>query len=285
MATYETLLVDHPRPGIAVATLNRPDRLNALTFQMFGELAHLAADTAADDRVRVLVLTGAGRGFCAGLDLADAATLPDMTAAGFLQGQEHWSQAITSFRRLPKPVIAAVNGPAAGAGFSLALAADIRIAAPAARFNAAYIKIGLTGGDCGSSWLLPRIVGLGHAYEILLTGRQVEADEAARIGLVNRVVPAGDLLAAALDTAELIAANSPLGVRLTKQMVQVNVDAPSLEAAVELENRNQALAAGTQDMVEAFMAFREKRPPSPAADVLPHPASARLRPLPARLVN
>jgi enoyl-CoA hydratase/carnithine racemase len=262
MATCETLLVDRPRTGIAVATLNRPDRLNALTFQMFDELARLAADIAADDRVRVLVLTGAGRGFCAGLDLTDAATLPDMTTATFLDGQEVWSRAITSFRRLPKPVIAAVNGPAAGAGFSLALAADIRIATPAARFSAAYIKIGLTGGDCGSSWMLPRIVGLGHAYEILLTGRLVEADEAARIGLVNRVVPAEDLLTAALEVAELIAANSPLGVRLTKQMVQANVDAPSLEAAVELENRNQALTAGTQDMAEALAAFLERRPPA-----------------------
>src|SRR6516162_4572160 len=149
MATFETLLVDRPQAGIAVATLNRPDRLNALTFSMFDELGQMAADIAADDRVRVLVLTGAGRGFCAGLDLADAAALPDMTAARFLEGQESWSRAVTSFRRLPKPVIAAVNGPAAGAGFSLALAADIRIAAPAARFSAAFIRIGLTGGDCG----------------------------------------------------------------------------------------------------------------------------------------
>jgi enoyl-CoA hydratase len=262
MATYETLLVDRPRPGIAVATLNRPDRLNALTFQAFDELLRLATDIAADDGVRVLVLTGAGRGFCAGLDLSDAATLPEMTATRFLEGQETWSRAITSFRRLPKPVIAAVNGAAAGAGFSLALAADIRIAGPAARFNAAFIKIGLTGGDCGSSWMLPRIVGLGLAYEILLTGRLVAADEAARIGLVNGVVPADELLTAALDMADMIAANSPLGVRLTKQMVQVNVDASSLEAAVELENRNQALTAGTQDMAEAYAAFREKRAPA-----------------------
>ena len=260
--TGGTLLVDRPRAGIVVATLNRPDRLNALTFSVFGELERLAAAIGADDSARVLVLTGAGRGFCAGLDLDDAATLPDMTAARFLDGQEGWSRAITSFRRLPKPVIAAVNGPAAGAGFSLALAADIRLASPAARFNAAFVKIGLTGGDCGSSWMLPRIVGLGHAYEILLTGRLVEADEAARIGLVNRIVPAPDLLTAALDMAELVAANSPLGVRLTKQVVQLNVDAPSLEAAVELENRNQALAAGTKDMAEALLAFREKRAPA-----------------------
>ena len=260
--TGGTLLVDRPRAGIVVATLNRPDRLNALTFSMFGELEQLAAAIGADDGARVLVLSGAGRGFCAGLDLDDAATLPDMTAARFLHDQEGWSRAITSFRRLPKPVIAAVNGPAAGAGFSLALAADIRLASPAARFNAAFIKIGLTGGDCGSSWMLPRIVGLGHAYEILLTGRLIDADEAARIGLVNRVVPAPDLLPAALDLAELIAANSPFGVRLTKQLVQVNVDAPSLDAAAELENRNQALAAGTNDMAEALLAFREKRAPA-----------------------
>src|SRR6476646_7839172 len=194
MAPGQTLLVDRPRTGITVATLNRPDQLNALTFAMFDDLAQLAAEIAADDGARVLVLTGAGRGFCAGLDLADAATLPDMPAARFLEGQERWSRAITSLRRLPKPVIAAVNGPAAGAGFSLALAADIRIAAPAARFNAAFIKIGLTGGDCVSSWMLPRIVGLGHAYEILLTGRFVDSGEAARIGLVNRVVAAEELL-------------------------------------------------------------------------------------------
>ena len=262
MATYETLLVDRPRAGITVATLNRPDRLNALSFGMFDELFRLSQEIAADDETRVLVLTGAGRGFCAGLDLADASTLPDMSGPEFLRAQESWAEAITSFRRLAKPVIAAVNGAAAGAGFSLALAADIRIAAPAARFNAAFIKVGLTGGDCGSSWMLPRVVGLGLAYEILLTGRFIDSDEAARIGLVNRVVPEDDLLHEALDLAETITQNSPVGVSLTKRVVQLNVDAPSLEAAVELENRGQTLAAGTQDMSEALQAFREKRPPA-----------------------
>jgi enoyl-CoA hydratase len=163
---------------------------------------------------------------------------------------------------LPKPVIAAVNGAAAGAGFSLALAADIRLAAPAARFNAAFVKIGLTGGDCGSSWMLPRIVGLGHASDILLTGRFVDADEAARIGLVNRVVPAQDLRQEAIALATSITDNSPLGVRLTKQVVQMNVDAPSLHAALEVENRNQALASRTEDMNEALQAFVERRKPS-----------------------
>jgi enoyl-CoA hydratase/carnithine racemase len=262
VADADTIQTDRPVPGVLVATLNRPHRMNALTFGMFGQLQTLCDDVAADDTVRTVILTGAGRAFCAGLDLDDAASLSAMTAAQFLHEQEGWAHAITSFRRLPKPVIAAVNGAAAGAGFSLALAADIRLATPAARFNAAFVKIGLTGGDCGSSWMLPRIVGLGHAYEILLTGRFVDAAEAAGIGLVNRLVAPDDLLPQAITLAETINANSPLGVRLTKQVVQTNVDAPSLEAAIEIENRNQALASRSPDMAEALTAFREKRPPS-----------------------
>jgi enoyl-CoA hydratase/carnithine racemase len=258
----DTVLVDRPAHGVLVATLNRPQRRNALTFAMFAQLQALSDDIAADDTVRTVIITGAGPGFCAGLDLEDAATLPAMTAAQFLHAQEGWANAITSFRRLAKPVIAAVNGPAAGAGFSLALAADIRLATPAARFNAAFIKIGLTGGDCGSSWLLPRIVGLGQASEILLTGRFVDSVEAERVGLVNRLVGPDDLLTEAIALAQSINANSPLGVRLTKQVIQTNVDAPSLEAAVAIENRNQALASRSPDMAEALAAFREKRPPS-----------------------
>ena len=261
MRSWETLAVERPRDGVVLLTLQRPERLNALTFQMFAELGDFCAEVAADDQVRVVVVTGAGRGFCAGLDLDEAATLSDMTPAGMLRGQESWAGAVAAFRRLPQPVIAAVNGAAAGAGFSLALAADVRYASPAARFNAAFVRIGLTGGDCGSSWMLPRIVGLGHAYEILLTGRLVDAEEAVRIGLVNRVVPADELVGAALELAGSIVSNSPLGVRLTKQVVQVNVDAPSLEAALELENRNQVLTGQTEDMAEALRAFREKRPP------------------------
>jgi enoyl-CoA hydratase/carnithine racemase len=261
MPTYDDLTVSRPRDGIVLVTLSRPDKLNALTFQMFAELRRLCDDLAKDDTARVVVLTGAGRAFCAGLDLDDAGTLPDMTTAEMVRGQESWADAITAFRRIPQPVLAAVNGAAAGAGFSLALAADIRLASPAARFNAAFVKIGLTGGDCGSSWALPRVVGLGHASEILLTGRMVEADEAAAIGLVNRVVTADELVPAALDLAAVIAGNSPLGVRLTKEVVQANVDATSLEEAVALENRGQVITSRTEDMVEALRAFREKRLP------------------------
>lgn len=261
MTQYVTLTLERPRPGVAVVTLSRPARLNALTFEMFRELHQVCDEVAAEQDDRVLVLTGAGRGFCAGLDLEDAGQLPGMTTVQMMAGQESWADAIAAFHRLPKPVIAAVNGAAAGAGFSLALAADIRLAAPEARFNAAFVRIGLSGGDCGSSYLLPRIVGLGRASEILMTGRFVGAEEAAQIGLVNRVVPAEELLDAAFSLAEQIAANSPFGVALTKKVLAFNVDAPSLDAALEVENRNQVLATRTSDMPEALAAFREKRTP------------------------
>lgn len=168
---------------------------------------------------------------------------------------------ITAFRNLAKPVVAAVNGPAAGAGFGLALAADIRVVSSKASFHPAFVKIGLTGGDVGVSWMLPRIVGLGHASEILLTGRAVDAEHAARIGLANAVVEPEDLLDRAVGHAREIAAHSPFGMRLTKQVLQTNVDTPSLQAALELENRNQVLATRGRDMAEALRAFREKRSP------------------------
>jgi enoyl-CoA hydratase/carnithine racemase len=261
VTAYTTLTLERAADGVALVTLNRPDRLNAITFRMFEEWQQVCTEVAADDDVRVLVLTGAGRAFCAGLDLEDAGTLSSMTTQQMMVGQEAWADATTAFNRLAKPVIAAVNGAAAGAGFSLALVADIRLAAPEARFNAAFVRIGLSGGDCGSSYFLPRVVGLGRAAEILMTGRFVGADEAASIGLVNRVVPADSLLDEALATAAAIAANSPFGVRLTKRVLQQNVDAPSLSAALEVENRNQVLTTRTEDMVEALAAFREKRPP------------------------
>lgn len=261
-SSYNTLLLERPSPGIMVARLNRPDRLNAITFEMFDEFLALQREVDADEDARVLVITGSGRAFCAGLDLDQAATLPQMTPTVMLEGQETWARSIAGFRHMDKPVIAAVNGPAAGAGMGLALAADIRLASNSAKFNAAFIRIGLTGGDVGCSWLLPRLIGLGRAYEMLLTGRFVEADEALRIGLVTEVTSNEDLLTRALAVAELICGNSPFGVRMTKRVVQTNVDAPSLDAAIDLENRNQVLAVQTQDMTEALTAFREKRAPN-----------------------
>ena len=261
VSTVETLDVERVSSEIVVARLNRPERLNAMTFEMFDEFANLQQEVDNDPTARVLIVTGTGRAFCAGLDLDLAATLPDMNAADLLAWQESWARSIAGFRHMDKPVIAAVNGAAAGAGMALALAADIRIASPAARFNAAFIRIGLTGGDVGTSWLLPRIVGFGRALEILMTGRFVDAEEALRIGMVTEIASESDLLERALETAALICRNSPFGVRMTKKVLQANVDASSLDAAIDLENRNQVLAFQTDDMREAFNAFREKRDP------------------------
>jgi enoyl-CoA hydratase/carnithine racemase len=258
---YAELVVDRPTPQIVVAKLNRSSRLNALTPETFKDFVRLQDEVEGDDDVRALIVTGEGRGFCAGLDLDTASSLPAMPASVMLRTQESWSRAVAGFRGLSKPVIAAINGVAAGAGMGIALAADLRIAAPTARFNAAFVKIGLSGGDVGTSYLLPRLVGLGRATEILMTGRFVDADEALTIGLVTQVVEGRALLGEALRIAGVICGNSPTGMELTKHVIRANLDAPSLDAALALENRNQVLATRTIDMVEALTAFREKRPP------------------------
>lgn len=261
MNDYEGLSLHAPEAGILVATLDRPDKYNALTLTSFPAMSAFFRDVSADRSVRAVILTGAGKGFCSGLDLEDAVTLSRYSANEYVSLQQVLGAVASDMRRCTTPIIAAVNGAAAGAGFSLALAADIRIASTAAKFNAAFIRIGLTGGDVGSSYLLPRIVGLGVATEILMTGRFVLPDEALRIGLVSSVVAPSDLMETAVATARSIAANSPLGVRLTKQVIQTNVDAPSIETALELESRNQTLAVGNADMKEALAAFLEKRAP------------------------
>ncbi len=261
MTDFRTLQLSHPSPGVALATLNRPERLNAITFEMFDEFVELQRRVDADPATRALVITGGGRGFCAGLDLDCAAQLPDMTATEMMREQQKWGAAVAGFRHMSTPVIAAVNGPAAGAGMGLALAADIRIATESARFNAAFVKVGLSGGDVGTSWALPRLVGLARATEILLTGRFVTAHEALQIGLVTDVTSSESLLDKAYEIAEMIASNSPFGMTLTKQVIQQNVDAQSLDAAIAVENRNQVLATRTSDMREALTAFREKRRP------------------------
>jgi enoyl-CoA hydratase len=246
----------------AVVTLDRPERLNALDWEAFEELDETYASLDADPGVRAIVVTGAGRGFSAGLDLEVAAVLADMTPEEMYRRQVAGGRTLSKARELTTPVIAAVNGPASGGGLALALAADVRLCSPEAFFNVAFVRLGLTGCDVGVSWLLPRVVGLGHASEMMLTGRRVHAEEAERIGLVNRVVPAGELLEEALATARLIAGNSPFGVALTKEGLQLAVDAPSLQAALALENRQQVLASRTEGHREAVRAFLESRPAS-----------------------
>jgi enoyl-CoA hydratase/carnithine racemase len=260
MTQPETIRVDVSAPGIAVVTLHRPERLNAMTPQMLAELSAVAGELDADHGLRVVVLTGAGRGFCSGYDLEEAAGLAALTPAGMMDRQRAGMRAVLAFRELRQPVIAAINGPAVGGGLSLALAADIRLAADGAILSAAFVRIGMTAGDLGCSWQLPRIVGTGLAAELMLTGRKIDAAEASRIGLVNRVVPGGELMSEAMELAGQIAANSPMGVALTKSALHANAEIPSLRAAMELENRGQVLATRAADMPEALAAFREGRP-------------------------
>lgn len=211
------------------------------------------------------MITGAGNGFCAGLDLGGYGTPPGAdglagVAAGFAT-QTHIASLIPHLRSLPVPVIAAVNGAAAGGGLALALGSDIRVAGRSARFNVAFVRVGLSGCDIGVSWLLPRLIGASRAWELMLTGRIIESDEADRIGLVTRVVPDDGLLDSAYETAELIASNSPWGVRMTKEVGWSQLEIGSLQAGIDLENRTQILSSHTEDMQEAIAAFLEKRPP------------------------
>jgi len=258
MGPYSTLATELLSEGVLVVTLNRPEKLNAITLEMFTELERLAADVTAATDVRVVVLTGAGRGFCAGYDLAEAEQLPGLSATEMLDRQELAMRALVGLRDLRVPVIAAVNGPAAGGGLSLVLAADIRLAAPTARFTAAFTRIGLSIGDLGASWLLPRIIGPAAAAELAFTGGTLDATDAYRLRLVNRI--ADDVVEACVDLARSIARNSPAGVRLSKRALQANLEVASYSAALELENRGQTLLTRTDDMGEALQAFLEKRP-------------------------
>lgn len=259
--THETLTLEERAPGVVLVTLNRPERYNAMTNQMFVELERVALDLDQEDALRAVVMTGAGASFCAGYDLADADGLADLGAIAMLNQQERAARALLAIRSLRVPVIAAVNGPAAGGGLALALAADLRLGSPEAKFNAAFVKIGLTAGDLGTSWLLTRLVGPAVTSDIAFTGRMVHAEEAARIGLVNGISEPGKLLDDALELAAQVVANSPGGVQLSKRALQANMEVGSYAAALELENRGQALLTRSSDMPEALAAFKEKRRP------------------------
>lgn len=257
--------VSVPREGITQITMNRPANLNAMTSGMVEEL-HGALGAVSHDRdTRVVVLTGQGRGFCAGLDLNGYGDAPGFRWSGRVERglavQKHIASLIPRLRSLPQPVIAAVNGPAAGGGFALVLGSDIRIASSSARFNAAFIRIGLSACDIGTSWLLPRLVGAARAQELMLTGRIFDSAEAERIGLVTEVVPDGSVLEAAYAKAEEIMLNSPIGVALTKEGMWSALEIPGLQAAIDLENRQQIMASFSEDATEARVARAEKRLP------------------------
>jgi len=261
-----TVSVERPRPEVAVVTLDRPESLNAITFELVDDL-HTALDTLdGDNSCRVVVLTGAGRGFCAGLDLKGIG--PSSRSAGLASGaqagmrsQEHIAALVPHLRRIQQPVIAAINGPAYGGGLALACACDVRVAAESARMCVQFIKVGIGGCDIGISYTLPRLVGASRAHELILTARTIDATEAERIGLVARVVPDGEALTAALEIADTICGYSPFGVYMTKEVMWANVDAPNVDAAIHMENRTQILASTTGDVMEAATAFAQRRPP------------------------
>ncbi len=259
---YDTL--DVRREGhLTWLTLNRPDALNAMNSTLVRELRQFFWELPADTDTRVLVLRGAGRAFCAGLDLKEQPSEGRPgggSIAGGLRAQRTISELVLLMRRAPQPIIAAVHGAACGGGFALALAADVRVAGESARMNAAFIRLGLSACDVGVSYFLPRIVGASVAAELLLTGNFIDAARAERTGLVSRVVPDEALESAARALADDMLRNSPLGLRLTKECLKLSLDAGSLEEVVAMEDRNQILAAHGGDFQEGVLAFLQKRP-------------------------
>ena len=245
--------------AIDVVTLNRPEALNALSREMMLELQHYFGKLYTDYTVRVVVLTGAGRAFCSGLDLKEDRSDEPGGVVGGMQTQRRVSEIMLRMRRAPQPIISLINGPASGGGFGLALASDIRIATPSVRMNAAFIRIGLSACDVGVSYFLPRLVGSSLASELLLTGNFIEADRALISGLVSSVVEADQLMDKGLQMAKDILRNSPIGVRLTKDCLNMSIDAPSLDAVIAMEDRQQILISATGDMREGVSAFLEKR--------------------------
>lgn len=263
--TFASLKLETPKPGVTLLTLNRPSALNALTREMVAEVNTALDEIARDPECRVVILTGAGKGFCSGQDMKAADQRNREGASGVMEKmvwQENFSGMVRRLRALPQPVIAAINGPAAGAGMGLALGADIRIATATARFLIAAVRIGLSAGECGISYHLPRLIGTSRAIPYLLTGRPIDAEDAERLGLVSRIVEADQLLPEALADASEILANSPFSIAQTKRVMWQSVDAPSLDAALELENRTQILTTMTEDYREATLAFSERRAPN-----------------------
>jgi enoyl-CoA hydratase len=261
--------LDRPRPHVAVVTMNRPERFNALSFQVMREWSAVLDELESDLDTRVVIVTGAGRGFCSGFDLKAAEggeNGPWQEGLGALQDQYRMQQAygglIVRIRRIPQPLIAAVNGAAAGGGLSIALACDLRIAAPEAKFNCAFTRIGLGGGEMGSSYFLPKLLGSALAAELMYTGRMVYAPEALEIGLVSRLVERDQLLEAALEMAQqMIDSATPFGLRLTKEVFDQVQSGMSLETAIHIENRNQVLAVRTKDAAAAMAAWADEKKP------------------------
>ncbi|MFG1858292.1 enoyl-CoA hydratase/isomerase family protein [Actinomadura geliboluensis] len=262
----DVVTTEEVRPGVLLIRLNRPEALNAMNAELIQRLREILHEVRDDAGVRAIILTGNGSAFCAGLDLRGYGQAPGNRGvegrpqAG-MRVQKHIADLHEAFRGARAPVIAAINGPAAGGGMSLSLFADIRMMSKDATLHAAFIKRGLSACDIGASWLLPKIVGFSRASEILLTGRNIDAREAIEIGLASSVHEPADLLDAAIEKAELIVSNSPMGVWMTKEVLWSNLEIPSFRAGIDLENRTQILCSLTKDHREAVSSFLDKRPP------------------------
>ncbi len=259
------VLVDSPLAHVRVITLNRPERLNAMSIDLVIELHDALEAVAADNDCYVVVLTGSGRAFCSGLDLKDYGVIPNidgLTVGRIAQrSMRYYSRLVPTMRAMPQPVIAAVNGPSYGGGMCLSLAAELRFASESATFNSTGIVNGLTSTELGASWLLPRLIGAAQSNDILLTGRTIDAAEALSMGLVSRVVADDELLAATLEVAERMSNYSPYGLAMTKDIIWVNLENPSLTSAIEIEDRNQLMLGFTENLPEAIRAFDQHREP------------------------
>ncbi len=247
--------------GVGVVTFDRPDRLNALTFEVYADLRDLLAEIEHRDDVSVLLITGEGRGFCSGGDVHEIiGTLLEMDTKGLLEFTRMTGAVVESMRRLPMPIIAAVNGVAAGAGAVIALAADLRFLAESASFHFLFTKVGLAGADMGSAYLLPRVVGLGRATEYLLLGEPIDAARAVDVGLATRVVSDAELVQAATDLALQLASGPTLAYGSTKILLSRELDM-DLGSSIELEAFTQALLMTSDDHAEFYEAFTGKRQP------------------------
>ncbi len=278
----ETIKFELRDDGVSILTLNRPNKLNAISLQMIEDFHTILDNLMINLDCRVVILKGEGRAFCAGLDLKESIVLDSKNAPQelkdkfffldvpkndniklFVYTQWRLSQIIVKMRKISQPIIAVIHGAAAGGGFAFTLASDIRIAGEKAKFNNAFIKLGVSGSDMGTSYFLPRLIGMSKAAEILYTGRFIDAYEAERIGLVLKIVKGDEkqLLDSAFEIAANLITKSPLGLRLTKQAINLSLDSPSLDTMIEMENRAQAISSRSMDVKEGVSAFFEKRNP------------------------
>ncbi len=274
---FETINFELKPNGIGIITLNRPEKLNAISFQMEEDLHEILDHLMSNLDCRVVIFGGMGRAFCAGTDLQEGLILNTKKIPvgyekyHFLNVPEplkkkmyhQWriSQIYVKMRKISQPIIAIIHGAAAGGGFGFAMAADMRIASEDVKFINASINIGLTGADVGGSYFLPRLIGMSRAAEILYSGKIVDGIEAEKIGLVLKVVKKENLLKVAIEKAEELLKKSPLGLRMTKQAINLSLDSPSLETILQFENSSIVLTFSSKDVNEASAAFFEKRDP------------------------